>query len=146
MIKKDPISSSKTYEPFMYLTVPVPNPVTRVVKVNFAAPHGSVAFIKIAVKIEREANVATLLQALRDELKQEQIQHGHDLHLYEVLKLLMLNYFETFSFRWFFRLNFLMRFVSSVFANEIRKMSLNCKFGNILFAVMINHFSSKTDV
>ena len=69
----------------MYLTVPVPNPSTRIIKVNFSAPHGSPGmFVKIAVTIDREATISVLMDKLKDELKSENIQTGRDLRLYEV--------------------------------------------------------------
>ena len=86
----------------MYLTVPVPNPSTRVIKVNFCSPHGSPIFIKIATTIDRESNISNLIEKLKDEIKNEQIQPDDDLTLYEVRCTFFVNFFLTFSVKFFF--------------------------------------------
>jgi len=75
--------SSKTYEPFMYLTVPVPNPTTRIIKVFCLLPKSSLT-IRLALEIDREASVLTLIEALKEQLNSEGHEHGDDLRLYEL--------------------------------------------------------------
>jgi hypothetical protein len=74
----------------MYLTIPVPNPSTRVIRVNFASSNQEI-YIKLAVTINKDETIEKLIHLLEKQLVKEKIivQNKHiGLKLYEVIKFI----------------------------------------------------------
>ena len=70
---KFPISS-KTYEPFMYLAVPVPNPALVSYQVGFisqVSSQGAQCILYVSVQIEPESKITTLIKSVLEKLKHD---------------------------------------------------------------------------
>jgi len=63
--------SSKTYEPFMYLTLPVPNPPRPTFTIGYVSQALN-GLIKVAVEVEKNAKIAHLIKVAIERLEQDE--------------------------------------------------------------------------
>lgn len=82
--------SSKTYEPFMYLAVPVPNPALVSYQVGFisqVSTQGAQCILYVSVQIEPESKITTLIKSVLEKLKHDDNVNPNAVKLYEVKKI-----------------------------------------------------------
>ena len=81
--------SSKTYEPFMYLAVPVPNPALVSYQVGFisqVSTQGAQCILYVSVQIEPDSKITTLIKSVLEKLKNDDNVKPNAVKLYEVKK------------------------------------------------------------
>ena len=79
--------SSKTYEPFMYLAVPVPNPALVSYQVGFisqVSTQGAQCILYVSVQIEPDSKITTLIKSVLEKLKNDDNVKPNAVKLYEV--------------------------------------------------------------
>ena len=78
--------SSKTFEPFMYLTLPVPNPPLPIFTINFTQHSSLNSSVKVAVEIDKSAKISKLIKKAVQKLQDEENKSIQldALRLYEV--------------------------------------------------------------
>lgn len=74
---------STTYEPFMYLTIPVPNPPKQTLTIKYA-DHCQAIFIKVAVQVERTGVIKVITDEAINTLKGENITVEDSAELWEL--------------------------------------------------------------
>lgn len=60
---------STTYDPFMYLSVPVPGSSDRTIKITFVPLNQKKRRLLLSIKIDKNGTIADLLQKIREKLK-----------------------------------------------------------------------------
>jgi len=89
--------SSKTYEPFMYLAVPVPNPALVSYQVGFisqVSSQGAQCILYVSVQIEPESKITTLIKSVLEKLKHDDNVNPNAVKLYEYDGLQLTRYLE----------------------------------------------------